>query len=214
MGLNFWSSASIPLVLRSQTCAVRACPCADGGKPRASHMISSPTCWRWCRFLSRRESPMAIQRSQSWPAQPGPPPPLPPPLPKAQRPSSSSLSTLTYLIPFFKETKARFSKVLKVRVCIELSENFDIWYYKVPLSQTLSSFRVKARQNGENKIPKRRVLSYEVARWMGMSVLQSCLLLRGNVLLLGMVPEVLIKRGSGEGDASSRVTCWRLVLHK
>lgn len=69
---------------------------------------------------------MAIQRSQSWPAQPGPPPPLPPPLPKAQRPSSSSLSTLTYLIPFFKETKARFSKVLKVRVCIELSENFDI----------------------------------------------------------------------------------------
>lgn len=165
--------------------------------------------------LSRRESPMAIQRSQSWPAQPGPPPPpLLPPLPKA---SASQLLFSFHshlLIPFFKETKARFSEVLKVRVCIELSENFDIWYYKVLLSQTLSSFGVKARQNGENKIPKRRVLSYEVARWVGMSVLQSGLLLSGDVLLLGMVPEVLTEGGPGQGDASSRVTCWRLVLHK
>lgn len=40
---------------------------------------------------------------------------------------ASLLSSFSF-IPFFKETKTKFSKVLKVRVCIEPSESFDIWY--------------------------------------------------------------------------------------
>lgn len=35
--------------------------------------------------------------------------------------------------------------------------------------------------------------------------LQSCLLLGRNMLLLSMVPEVLVKRGSGEGDAKMEI---------
>lgn len=128
--------------------------------------------------------------------------------PRPQRPSSSSHS---HVFLSLKKQKLGSPKSWKSEF---VSENFDIWYYKVLLSQTLPSFGVKARQNGENKIPKRRVLSYEVARWVRMSVLQSGLLLRCDVLLLGMVPKVLTEGGPGQGDASSRVTCWRLVLHK
>lgn len=151
-----------------------------------------------------------IQRSQSRPARPGPPPLPPPPLPKASA-SQLLFSSHSHLFLSLKKQKLGSPKSWKSEF---VSENFDIWYYKVLLPQTLSSFGVKARQNGENKIPKRRVLSYEVARWVRMSVLQSGLLLRCDVLLLGMVPEVLTEGGPGQGDASSRVTCWRLVLHK
>lgn len=210
-----WSSASIPRVLRSQ-CAVRACLWWWGQTQGFPH-VSSPTCWRWCRFHERPSNSESegksdgIQRSQSWPARPGPPlPPPPPPLPKASV-SQLLFSSHSHLFLSLKKQKLGSPKSWKSEF---VSENFDIWYYKVLLSQTLSSFGVKARQNGENKIPKRRVLSYEIARWVRMSVLQSGLLLRCDVLLLGMVPEVLTEGGPGQGDASSRVTCWRLVLHK
>lgn len=62
---------------------------------------------------------------------------------------------------------------------------------------------LEARQHGEDEVSKRGVLGDEEARRVHVRVLQRRLLLRGDVLLLGAVPE-LLQAGPGQRDAGPR----------
>lgn len=76
----------------------------------------------------------------------------------------------------------------------------------------MSKVRVQPREHREDEVPKRGVLSDEKAGGVDVSVLQSGLLLGGDVLLLRAVPRLLQTGSGGQRDVCSG-TVHGLVLH-
>lgn len=77
---------------------------------------------------------------------------------------------------------------------------------------SVSKVRVQPREHREDEVPKRGVLGDEEAGGVDVRVLQSGLLLGGDVLLLRAVPRLLQAGSGGQRDVCSGAV-HGLVLH-